>query len=557
MAIAHLRVTAQSRGQGASAIAKAAYNSGSKLQDLDGSLHAYDRKGGVKFRQLVFNPKISGGHESRQEFWRNVEKSEKRKDACLSREFCTSLPVELSYEQNLKLTQEWSNFLINRYNLRALDVAVHYPSSYKTQSGKTKDAWRPWSKSKSENPHIHALAPDRDREGKKINLSRNRNEILILRDAWEKICNKHLEAAGIDERISMKSSKTQIHELSEDIKSLEKREMQIKAELIAVKTESESQKKKEVREMNAEEAKQWRIMYNLAKYGASKEIKETFRKLEGNTLFQQKSNMDEFAERINVDLQKLAESKYQDAEIYNRIHKTAKDYLTALESIEAKQNTAKTESRRRRIAGASDAERVEIMLSAAPDGKTKKLIEEAQSKPGYNGAEMYRRVKDDINKIMDCISEGGREKEAIKTYEQMNQKLTEYKIEASLDATQITSMDETIYKRHAQKAAQIAAERPEKIPNLIALRLRGTGHREDAAMRIMAAGGMDARDAARAVAEMYHTANGDRTLETAQKYIDQWRREERGEVRRPNHMQQPAAQNTNRPAQQHSHSQRM
>lgn len=220
MAIAHLRVTAQSRAKGASVIAKAAYNSGQKLRDLAGAMQDYTHKSGVKFRALVFNPSITGPHESRQEFWQKVELAEKRKDACLSREFCASLPVELNYEQNLKLTAEWSKYLIQRYDLRALDVAVHYPRT-----------WRPWSKSKTENPHIHALAPDRNRHGQKLQLSRNRNEILELREAWEKICNKHLAAAGVQKQISMQSNKKQIEEFAAEIERLKTEEAHIKREI--------------------------------------------------------------------------------------------------------------------------------------------------------------------------------------------------------------------------------------------------------------------------------------------------------------------------------------
>lgn len=233
MAIAHLRVTAQSRGKGASVIAKAAYNSGQKLRDLSGALQDYTHKGGVKFRALVYNPAVKE-RESRQEFWASVEKSEKRKDACLSREFCASLPVELSYDQNLKLTADWSKYLIQRYDLRALDVAVHYPRT-----------WRPWSKSKTENPHIHALAPDRDRHGKKLNLSRNRNEVLELRQAWEKICNQHLAAAGVQKQISMKSNKKQIEEFADEIEKLKAEEERIKREIARLeKLETAEREKK-------------------------------------------------------------------------------------------------------------------------------------------------------------------------------------------------------------------------------------------------------------------------------------------------------------------------
>ena len=190
MAIPHFQITAHSRGKGASAIAKAAYNSGARLHDLDGSLHAYDRKGGIRFHRLCFSPNAENP-ESREAFWQNVERSEKRKDACVCREFLAALPCELTYEQNLRLVQELTDTLLARYQFRAVDVSVHYPTR-----------WKPNAK-KHENPHVHILAPDRNATGKKIGLNHNRNEIFALRDIWEKTVNSHLAAAGLETRISL------------------------------------------------------------------------------------------------------------------------------------------------------------------------------------------------------------------------------------------------------------------------------------------------------------------------------------------------------------------
>lgn len=89
-----------------------------------------------------------------------------------------------------------------------------------------------------------------------------------------------------------------------------------------------------------------------------------------------------------------------------------------------------------------------------------------------------------------------------------------------------TAADATIYQRHAARAEAIAE--PGKIRDMIALRLRTCGHNAGDAVRIMRAG-MDINAAMGAAAYIYHTDRGDDALRRAEKYAEQWRREERGE----------------------------
>lgn len=223
MAIPHFQVTPQSRKKGASAIAKAAYNAGACLHELDGRLHAYNRKGGIRHRALVFSPDWQEQPETREQFWQAVELSEKRKDACVSREFQGALPRELTYEQNLALAQEWTDLIIERYGLKAADLSIHYPTQYRRKTYAKKD---------QENPHFHLLIPDRNAAGEKLRIfCHNPQEIIDLRQLWETHVNRHLAAAGETAKISMKTSKAQIATLEEEIAALRHKEQQLIKEL--------------------------------------------------------------------------------------------------------------------------------------------------------------------------------------------------------------------------------------------------------------------------------------------------------------------------------------
>lgn len=228
MAIAHFQVNAISRGKGASVIAKAAYNSGSKLNTADGQLFAYTAKGGIRHRALILSRPSTDASISRQAFWQAVDASEKRKDACLAREFVGSLPCELSYEQNRSLAQNFAQAIIARYGVQGADLAIHYPTR-----------WRPTA-THHENPHLHLLIPDRNTQGKKLGMNHNRNEIFALRELWEKSVNTALAAAGHDARISMKTNEAQISTLDADIAALKRQEAQLAAELTTITQQMEA-----------------------------------------------------------------------------------------------------------------------------------------------------------------------------------------------------------------------------------------------------------------------------------------------------------------------------
>lgn len=149
-------------------------------------------------------------------FWKMSDEHE-RKNGTTYREHVISLPRELTPLQRHRLVTDWIEQEIN--DKHAYQYAIHNPPAMDGD----------------EQPHVHLMFSERLRDGierepdlyfkrhnaknperggaKKANtpkLSADRkSELVAQRDRWEQLCNKHLELAGSDARISMKSLKEQ------------------------------------------------------------------------------------------------------------------------------------------------------------------------------------------------------------------------------------------------------------------------------------------------------------------------------------------------------------
>lgn len=114
MAIFHLSVKMISRGKGKSAVAAAAYRSGSKItSDYDGITHDYTRKRGVTRTEISLPDNAPLEFYNRSKLWNAVEKIEKAKNAQLARKVEVSIPKELSERQGYFLVKEfcYENFV--------------------------------------------------------------------------------------------------------------------------------------------------------------------------------------------------------------------------------------------------------------------------------------------------------------------------------------------------------------------------------------------------------------------------------------------------------------
>ena len=125
MAIYHCTVKIFQRSKGRSAVAGAAYRSGTKLtNEWDGQTHDFTRKRGIVHTEIMLPPHAPPEFQDRSTLWNSVEQIEKAKDSQLAREVEVALPVELTPEQQLALVRSFvkDNFVDKGM---CADFAIH------------------------------------------------------------------------------------------------------------------------------------------------------------------------------------------------------------------------------------------------------------------------------------------------------------------------------------------------------------------------------------------------------------------------------------------------
>lgn len=108
MAIYHFSAKIISRSKGKSAVASAAYRSGSKLIDFeDGTTKNYKRKTEVAYSSILLPANAPAEFGTREILWNEVQKVEKNSNAQLAREIELALPAELPMAENVELVREY------------------------------------------------------------------------------------------------------------------------------------------------------------------------------------------------------------------------------------------------------------------------------------------------------------------------------------------------------------------------------------------------------------------------------------------------------------------
>jgi ATP-dependent exoDNAse (exonuclease V) alpha subunit len=201
MAIYHLSVKAISRSAGRSSTAAAAYRAGCEIADKrTGEIHDYTRKGGIASTDLVLPDDAPEWAADRSALWNAAEAAERRKDACVAREFEVALPDELSPDERRRLAVDFAKEMANAEGC-AVDVSIHAP-------GKEGD---------SRNHHAHILRTTRKvgPEGLTDKLDtekagRNRAADLdAVRTRWAVLTNERLRENGIAARVDHRSLEVQ------------------------------------------------------------------------------------------------------------------------------------------------------------------------------------------------------------------------------------------------------------------------------------------------------------------------------------------------------------
>ncbi|WP_454624690.1 Ti-type conjugative transfer relaxase TraA [Bradyrhizobium cenepequi] len=197
MAIYHLHVKVIGRKAGSSAVASAAYRSGSRLRDerLDRS-HDFSAKRGVVHSEVMQPENAPNEWSDRERLWNHVEAFEVRKDAQLAREVEFALPREMTQAQGIELARD---FVQSEFVDRGMiaDLNVHWDVG---EDGMPK-------------PHAHVMltmrAVDENGFGQKVR-DWNRTEMVERwRERWAEIANERLAELDIDARIDHRSFEAQ------------------------------------------------------------------------------------------------------------------------------------------------------------------------------------------------------------------------------------------------------------------------------------------------------------------------------------------------------------
>ncbi len=211
MALFHCSFSALGRGSGRSAVAAAAYQSGSKLfNPRTGLWHDYSKKRGVVFSKIIAPPAAPTWVEDREQFWGNVEQHEKRQNARLAKIGDVALAHELSSESKIRLTMRMGQALASRYQV-PVDVAVHLPHGKRVRRKDPVIADAETLPGGDErNDHAHFMVACRsvnsDGFGARVVPISTPEEMHWVRAMVAKLTNEELEAAGIDERVDHRSN---------------------------------------------------------------------------------------------------------------------------------------------------------------------------------------------------------------------------------------------------------------------------------------------------------------------------------------------------------------
>ena len=197
MAIYHFSVQVIGRAQGRSAVAAAAYRAGERLHDehLDRD-HDFRAKSGVEHSEILLPEGAPERFADREKLWNEVEATEKRKDAQLSREVEFSIPREMTKAQGIELARDFAQAEFVERGMIA-DLNVHWDIG---AGGQPK-------------PHAHVMltmrAVNEQGFGQK-ERDWNRTELVEQwRERWAEHVNARLAELDIDARIDHRSLEAQ------------------------------------------------------------------------------------------------------------------------------------------------------------------------------------------------------------------------------------------------------------------------------------------------------------------------------------------------------------
>ena len=209
MARYFLRITSIGRSAGRRATAAAAYRAGERLRDeRSGRIYNHSSRRDVVHTEIFLPARLEGAADAwaanREKLWNTAERTEKRSNSRVAREYQVALPHELSTARQVALARAFSQELSERYKV-AVDLAVHLP--------------RPDGDPR--NFHAHLLTTTREvsptglgaktgldmngRERYRRELPDSRSEFRALRERWAILTNEALREANVEARVDHRS----------------------------------------------------------------------------------------------------------------------------------------------------------------------------------------------------------------------------------------------------------------------------------------------------------------------------------------------------------------
>jgi Ti-type conjugative transfer relaxase TraA len=191
--VAAYRFSAQvlSRGKGHSAVAAAAYRSGTVLPDERlGLVRDFGRRSGVAHTEILVPANSPPWASDRAQLWNRAEAMEVRRRAQVAREVQLSIPHELSAPARIALVIGFVREAFVKLGMAA-DIAIHKPDRLADRR----------------NHHAHVLLPTRVLGSNGFAATKERSwnareQLVAWRALWAEHCNRALELALAPVRVS-------------------------------------------------------------------------------------------------------------------------------------------------------------------------------------------------------------------------------------------------------------------------------------------------------------------------------------------------------------------
>ncbi len=223
MAIYHLRVKYVQRSAGRSAVAAAAYRSGTRIEDQrTGLTHDYTRKRDIEHEEVLLPEHMPAAMADRGTLWNALETGIKHPRGQPAFEVEVALPRELDREQCVELVRAFSqdmfvergvpvDFAIHRTTARDGGEHPHAHILVSTRRFNPDGSLEKAARDMQDSPKLVAKVYALEEEGKideAVLLQKDLN-LGLWRRQWEDYSNRFLDEAGSEARIDHRTLEAQ------------------------------------------------------------------------------------------------------------------------------------------------------------------------------------------------------------------------------------------------------------------------------------------------------------------------------------------------------------